>query len=100
MAARRCPECGKQEMYVIASYPRKQGLPSIGIHHMVRRRRLECENCGHRCTTYELEEGDINNLRGMLMKIRKKARLSKSVMGRLETAIRRCRADLERVDKE
>ena len=97
MSARRCPNCHKMEMYVIGTYLRERGLPSIGINHAVRRRRLECENCGKRFTTYEVDERDIENIKNELHGVKKRARLSMTVMGRLETAIRHCKEDLVRV---
>ena len=98
MAARKCPYCGAKELYVKYSEPKHNGLQQIGVTHKVIRRRLMCENCGEKITTYEIEAQDLTKIRDTLHKIRKKARLSSTVMGRLETAIRHCREDLKRVN--
>lgn len=106
MAARKCPNCGKQTLYVYGSERRDCGMErtrltkmqDIGIKHRVIRRRLECDECGHKVITYEIEQEDLDNIRKKLHDIRKKARLSSSVMGRLETAIKHCREDLKRVN--
>lgn len=94
---RKCPNCGKKELYVMYSEPKHNGLQQIGVKGKVIRRRLECENCWERFTTYEIDAEDLTNIRDTLHKIKKKARLSMTVMGRLETAIKNCKKDLARV---
>lgn len=48
-----CPECDK-ETYVIDSRPRAKGT----IY-----RRRDCSSCGHRFSTYELPETDLDGLK-------------------------------------
>ena len=94
---RKCPKCGVKELYVMYSEPKHSGLQQIGVKSKVIRRRLECENCGERFTTYEIDAQDLTRIRDTLHTIKKKARLSMTVMGRLQTAIRHCKEDLARV---
>ena len=97
MPARRCPKCGAKELYVINTEPKPCGLQQIGVKSKVIRRRLECENCWERFTTYEIAAEDLTRIRDTLHTIKKKARLSMTVMGRLETAIKNCKKDMARV---
>ena len=94
---RKCPYCGGP-MYVTASEPKRCGLQQIGITHKVIRRRLQCDDCERKMTTYEIDAQDLISIRETLHSIRKKARLSITVMGRLETAIRNCKKDLSRIN--
>ena len=95
--ARRCMKCGAQKAYVIASYPLKRGIRTLGITHMVRRRRVECENCGERFTTYEIDERDIANIKAKINAGIKKARLTMTVMNRLKRAVEKGNEDLIRI---
>lgn len=94
---RKCPYCGGA-MYVNYSDPKKNGLQQIGVTHKVIRRRLQCDDCDRKMTTYEIDAQDLENIRNTLHDIRKRARLSSTVMGRLETAIKNCKKDLKRVN--
>ncbi len=97
---RKCPNCGARELYVMYSEPKHNGLKQIGVTGKVIRRRLQCENCWEKFTTYEIDAKDLTNIRDTLHTIRKKARLSKTVMGRLKTAIGHCQEDLDRINGE
>ena len=95
---RKCPKCGEREMYVQHNDNKRDGLQRIGITSSVRRRYCMCENCGHKMTTYEIEAQDLRNIRDTLLAIRRKARLSKTVMGKLKTAIGHCQEDLDKIN--
>lgn len=84
-------------MYVNYSYPKYSGLEQIGISHKVIVRRLQCDDCDRKMTSYEIDAQDITSIREKLRDIKKKARLSGTVMGRLETSIKNCKKDLKRI---
>lgn len=100
MSVRRCPKCGEAALYVQYSDHKKDGLQHLGINHRVIRRRLGCEECGHMVTTYEIEAEDLRGIRDTLYDIRRKARLSKTIMGKLKTAIQNCQKGLEEINGE
>lgn len=94
---RKCPYCGGA-LYVNYSEQKRNGLQQIGVTHKIIRRRLQCDDCGRKMTTYEIEAQDLISIRETLHDIKKKARLSSTVMGRLETAIKNCKKDLSRIN--
>lgn len=97
MAARKCPNCGEKELYVLYSRPNYNSLRNIGVNHKTIRRNLVCENCGYKMKTYEIDERDLVAVRETLLDTRKKARLAKTAMGKLKTAIGHCQDDLEKI---
>lgn len=54
-----CEKCGHDKSYVVDCRPSADGI----------RRRRECENCGHRWTTYEFDRNMFLRLRNLGVKI-------------------------------
>ena len=48
----RCPVCGKRQYKVIETRP----TSFRGVGQNIRRRRRQCDHCGHRDTTYEIPD--------------------------------------------
>lgn len=94
---RKCPFCGGP-MYVNYSDHKNDGLRQIGVKHKVIRRRLQCDECEKKLTTYEIQAQDLREIRDTLHDIRKRARLSTTVLGKLETALRNCKKDLKEIN--
>lgn len=95
--ARKCPMCGKHTLYVNSSDHKYDGMKKIGITHKIIRRYLECDECGYKTTTYEIEAQDLRNIRNAYHDTIKKARKIHSVMGRLKTATGHCQDDMEKI---
>ena len=54
-----CPKCHRQDVKVVDSRPMSRNR---------RRRRYLCHNCGHRITTYEMEEEEYSFIKKVAAK--------------------------------
>lgn len=93
---RRCPKCGGN-VYVVHSEPRYDGLDRLGIHDKIIRRRLECDNCGERYTSYEITAEALAVLKEARKETDRRARKLKTILGVFETAIKNCKKKIEDV---
>lgn len=63
-----CPKCDSLNLRAVDVRPRNVGN--------VNYRRRECLDCGHRFSTFELPEGEINAIAGKIFAARLKKKLS------------------------
>lgn len=86
---RKCPKCGGK-MYVNYSDPKKDGLDQLGAKEKVIRRRLECDDCGEKITTYEITAKDLHVIKDTKHELARKNRKMRTVLGQYERAMKRC----------
>ena len=94
--ARKCPNCGSK-MYVNYTDPKKDGLDRLGVHDKVIRRRIECDNCGLKMTTYEISADALKQLKKARHETIMGAKKIETVLGIYETANRNCRSKLRKI---
>ena len=85
-------------MYVNYSDHKNDGLRNLGITHKVIRRRLQCDDCERKLTTYEIQAQDLRRIKDALKDIRRRARLSATALGKFETALKNCKKDLQQIN--